>query len=142
MPTSGGNQPAFLVNAQTVRAILMVGAGGFVGSVCRYALSGLVHRWLPGVAFPVGTLAVNVLGCLTIGVLLGLAEGRQILGPDTRLFLLMGVLGGFTTFSTFSYETLALVQAGEYARSVVNVLASVVFALLAVWLGHQLGSSR
>jgi len=125
-----------------VRSLLLVGSGGFLGAVGRYALGGFVHRALPAVAFPIGTLAVNVLGCLAIGALGGLADARQILGPGTRLFLLIGVLGGFTTFSSFSYETLALARDGEFLRSGINVLASVTFCLLAVWLGHQLGSSR
>jgi CrcB protein len=116
--------------------LLVVGTGGFLGSAARYALSGLVHRGLPSLAFPVGTLAVNVLGCLIIGFLGGLLETRQILGPSQRLFLLIGVLGGFTTFSTFSYETLGLLHAAEFAKSLLNVMAHVGIGLFAAWVGY------
>ena len=116
--------------------LLVVGTGGFLGSAARYALSGLVHHGFPSIAFPVGTLAVNVLGCLIIGVLGGLLETRQLLGPTQRLFLLIGVLGGFTTFSTFSYETLGLLHAAEFGKSLLNVLGHVGIGLFAAWLGY------
>lgn len=116
--------------------LLVVGTGGFLGSAARYALSGLVHRGLPSLAFPVGTLAVNVLGCLIIGFLGGLLETRQVLGPSQRLFLLIGVLGGFTTFSTFSYETLGLLHAAEFAKSLLNVVGHVGVGLFAAWVGY------
>ena len=117
---------------------LLVGTGGFLGSVFRYALSGLVHRLAPFAAFPYGTLAVNVTGCLAIGVLCGLTESRQIVGPDLRLFLLLGLLGGFTTFSTFGYETMALLRDSEQLRAATNVLMHVFAGLSAVWLGYSL----
>lgn len=115
--------------------LLAVGAGGFLGSALRYAMSGAVQRLAPFSAFPYGTLAVNVTGCLVIGVLGGLAEGRQIIGPELRLFLLLGLLGGFTTFSTFGYETLALVRDGDQLRAFGNVALHVVVGLTAVWVG-------
>jgi len=123
---------------QELRALLLVGAGGCLGSVGRYLLGGWVHRLLPFAAFPAGTLAVNVLGCLLIGLLGGLMEHRQLLGSDLRLFLLIGVLGGFTTFSSFAYETLALGRDAEPGRALVNVGAQVVLGLVACWLGYAL----
>lgn len=77
--------------------ILLVGAGGFIGSALRYTVSGLVHRVIPFAGFPYGTLVVNLLGCLAIGLLAGLAESRQVIGPELRVFLFLGLLGGFTT---------------------------------------------
>ena len=88
--------------------ILLVGFGGFVGAVLRYGISGWVQRWTGSVNFPYGTLAVNLLGCLVIGLLAGLAEDRGLFTPEARLFLFIGVLGAFTTFSTFGIETLNL----------------------------------
>jgi fluoride exporter len=86
----------------------------------------------------VGTLAVNVLGCLVIGFLGGLAEARQVLTPEGRLFLMLGFLGGFTTFSSFGYETLSLARGGEGTRALVNVALHLVLGLSAVVAGQQL----
>ena len=90
---------------------LLVGAGGFLGAIARYGLGGLIHRCTSTV-FPAGTLAVNTIGCLIIGVLMSLVEDRQLLAPNTRVFLMIGVLGGFTTFSSFGYETVELLGWG------------------------------
>lgn len=84
---------------------------------------------------------VNVLGCRGIGLLGGVAESRQVLGPATRMFLMIGVLGGFTTFSTFAYEAHALVRDGEYLRAGVSTVDTVALCLLSVWIGHQFGSN-
>jgi fluoride exporter len=116
--------------------VFLVGVGGFLGSAARFVLSGLVHRFLPLSTFPYGTLAVNVLGCLVIGFLGGMMELRQVLGPSHRLFLLIGVLGGFTTFSTFAYETLGLIHGAQFAKSAVNVAAQVVLGMAAAWAGY------
>ncbi len=118
--------------------VLLVGAGGFVGSVLRYAVGGLVQR-LAGPWFPAGTLAVNVLGCLLIGFLGGVFETRGALGAPARLFLFIGLLGGFTTFSSFGYETLALVRDAAWLRAGANVALNVVLGLAAVWGGLWLG---
>jgi len=117
--------------------ILLVGLGGFVGSSARYLLSGLAHRLSPFTGFPVGTLAVNVIGCAIIGLLGGLGDLRQGLGTSERLFLLIGVLGGFTTFSTFAYETMSLAQDSQFARALANLALQVVVGLAAAWLGYQ-----
>lgn len=117
---------------------LLVGAGGFVGATGRYLVSGLVHRLLPATLFPVGTLSVNVLGSFAIGLLGGLASSRGVLSGDVRLFVFIGVLGGFTTFSTFAYETMALVTDAEVLPALANVLLHLTVCLGAVWLGGAL----
>lgn len=120
----------------------LVGSGGFVGALLRYGLSGLVHRQVPFATFPYGTLAVNLLGCLLIGVFAGLAESRQLFGPELRTFALIGLLGGFTTFSTLGYETFAMIRDDEYLLAVANVGAQVVLGLALVWAGYVLTASR
>ncbi len=121
-----------------LRAVLIVGLGGFVGSVGRYALSGWVHRLLPYAAFPWGTLAVNVSGCFLIGLFSGLADSRQLWGPDLRLFVMLGILGGFTTFSSFAYETAALARDADPLRALANVALQVVLGLSAAWLAYAI----
>ena len=127
---------AALINAA------LVGSGGFVGAMFRYGLSGVVHRNVPLTTFPYGTLAVNLLGCLLIGVFVGLAESRQLFSPEFRRFVLIGLLGGFTTYSTFGYETFAMVRDTEYLRAVSNVGMHVVLGLALVWAGYGLTMSR
>ena len=95
--------------------LLIIGLGGFVGAICRYGLGGWVQR-LTGGTFPYGTLVVNVTGCFLIGFLLMLFEQRQLFSPTTRLFLTVGILGAFTTFSTFGYETLELLRSSSRSR--------------------------
>lgn len=116
--------------------IILVGTGGFVGSVARYLMGGWVYRLVKAPLLPYGTLAVNFLGCLVIGFLGGLSESRQVFSAETRLFLFIGVLGGFTTFSTFGFETFSLARDGEFLAASGNVVAQVVFGLGAVWLGN------
>jgi CrcB protein len=117
--------------------VLWVGFGGFVGSGLRFMISGWVHR-LPGTgSFPYGTLVVNVVGCLALGLIGGWAEHRQVLSPAARLFVLIGVLGGFTTFSTFAYETLALATASDLAKAFANIALQLVLGLVAAWVGFS-----
>lgn len=123
------------------RDVAWVGLGGGCGAALRFLLSGWVHRWLPNSLFPWGTLVVNLAGCLAIGLAYGLAEGRGLFGPGARLFLFIGLLGGFTTFSTFAWESEALLRDGELARAVANVGAHVLLGLPAVWLGLLAGRS-
>lgn len=120
---------------QPLRPILLSGLGGFIGSAGRYLLGGWVHGLVPLTTFPIGTLVVNVSGCLVIGLLGGLVEARQLFGPDLRVFLFIGVLGGFTTFSSFAYETLALARDAEFARALLNIAAQMILGLSAAWLG-------
>jgi CrcB protein len=118
-----------------------VALGGALGSVARYACSGLAVRWL-GAGFPWGTLFVNVAGSFLIGVLAAfvIADGRPALGPDARAFFMVGILGGFTTFSSFSLETLNLARDGALGAAAANVLLSLVSCLVAVWLGFAAGA--
>jgi len=113
-----------------------VASGGAIGSAARFLVTGAVQRLLPMAVFPYGTLAVNVLGCLAIGFLGGMIEIRHALGPGQRLFLLMGVIGGFTTYSSFSYETLGLVHGADFGRAALNVALQVVLGFGAAWLGY------
>jgi CrcB protein len=119
--------------------LLLVGVGGFLGSVGRFVVSGFFNRLSPALAFPIGTLAVNILGCFLIGLLHGLAESRNMLGTDTRIFLFIGVLGGFTTYSTFGFESLALLKDGEFFKTSANILLHVIVGFSAVWIGDTLG---
>lgn len=114
---------------------LLVGCGGFLGSIARYLAGGAVHRLAEGSVLPYGTLFVNVTGCLAIGFLSALSEARGVLTPEARIFLLIGVLGGYTTFSSFGYETFQLLRGGEMLAATANVLIQVVAGLGAVWAG-------
>jgi CrcB protein len=97
----------------------------------------LVHRYaLP--YFPAGTFAVNIIGCLIFGVIVSLADERFVVGPAGRAFLLAGILGGFTTFSTFTFETFELARDGELGRALLNACGQVVIGLLAMWTGYSL----
>ena len=120
--------------------VLLVGMGGFLGSILRYILGGLVHRVFTSGAFPYGTLFVNVVGCLVIGFLAGLADARQMIGPELRLFLFLGVLGGFTTFSTFGYETMAMLRDGELLKGALSVFLHLVVGLSSVWFGYAVAA--
>ena len=115
--------------------LLLVGAGSFLGGIARYALTGLVQRWA-GAGFPWGTLAVNVTGCFAIGAVLHLVEDRAMLGLDARVFLVVGILGGFTTFSAFGWETFELLRANQPGLALINAAGSVTAGLAAVWLGR------
>jgi CrcB protein len=117
---------------------VLVFLGGGVGAALRYWLQGWVHQ-RAGAAFPYGTLVVNILGCLAIGLLMISLEERFLATPALRVFLTIGILGGFTTFSSFSYETLALVREGEHLSALVNIGLSVLACLSATWAGMQLG---
>jgi CrcB protein len=117
--------------------VLVIGFGGFLGTIARFGLGGLVHKHFGG-SFPLGTLVINVLGCLVIGVLMYLIEDRSLFGPTARLFLTIGLLGGFTTFSSFSYETVEQLRDGDTWFAVINVCASVILGLGAVCAGRAL----
>jgi fluoride exporter len=117
-------------------AYLWVALGGALGSVARYGCSVLAARWM-GSGFPWATLFVNVAGSFAIGLLAALvtADGRSTLGADARAFVMVGILGGFTTFSSFSLETLNLARNGALGAAGLNVALSIVLCLAAVWLG-------
>lgn len=117
---------------------ILVGLGGMIGTLARYATGGLVARMRAGATFPVETLVINVAGCLAIGFLAGLSEARGVFTPTTRAFLFVGLLGGFTTFSTFGYETFQLLRDGQIGAGLVSVALQVTLGLGAVWAGDML----
>ena len=118
--------------------LVAIAAGGAAGAVMRYLVSNGVYNWL-GRGFPWGTLTVNGVGSLLMGVLFVLLTERLALGPQWRAFLLIGFLGAFTTCSTFSIETLNLIEGGELLRAVVNMVGSVVLCVAAAWGGVVVG---
>ena len=118
--------------------LLAVGCGGFVGAVARWGLSSWVQR-LAGGGFPMGTFAANMLGCLFIGVVFALVDARPEWPQHVRLFLMVGLLGAFTTFSTFGHETLDLIRDGAWVLALLNVLGSATVGLLAVLVGRAIG---
>jgi CrcB protein len=121
-----------------VKQLLLVGFGGALGSMARFALSTGLHS-LVGRAFPWGTLFVNVTGSFVMGLVYVLLVERTAMGPEWRSLLMVGVLGGYTTFSSFSIETLNLIEGGDVTKAALNVLASVIVCLAAVWAGVILG---
>ncbi len=118
--------------------LLAIALGGAVGAVLRYLVATTVQR-VAGPAFPLGTLTVNVVGSLLMGMLFVLLVERAVVGPEWRAAVLVGVLGAFTTFSTFSMETFNLMGEGRMLAAAVNMVASVAACLAAVWLGVALG---
>lgn len=121
-----------------MREFLIAGLGGFIGSALRYWTSILSYRFF-GQEFPYGTLIVNITGCFLIGLLMTIFEERFIVNPNLRIFLTIGILGGFTTFSTFSYETIALLREGSYLIGFENVTFSLVGCLGATAVGIVIG---
>jgi fluoride exporter len=119
---------------------LWVALGSAIGGSARYMLSGVAASWL-GAAFPRGTLIVNVSGCFVIGIFNTLTgpDGLLLVPTNIRLFVMVGMCGGYTTFSSFSLECLNLMRGGEWLPAGLYVLASVVFCLVGVWLGHAAG---
>jgi CrcB protein len=120
---------------------LLIAAGGALGSVLRFYLSGVVaSHW--GDAFPWGTLLINISGSFVIGFISDLTGpgGRWLASTETRLFLMAGICGGYTTFSAFSLQTLALLKAGDWPRAGAYIVGSVVLCLLGVWLGYLLAA--
>jgi CrcB protein len=124
-------------------AWIAVAIGGALGSVARHGVNHFVQtRWMT-VRFPLGTAAVNLAGCFVIGLLAGLvASNRLAFGLYWREFIFVGILGGFTTFSTFGLDTFTLMQANTSASAVLNVALQVVGGLLAVWAGYAIGLAR
>ncbi len=118
--------------------ILLVGVGGFCGSILRYLVSIGIQRMVSHTWLPYGTMAVNILGCLLIGLLAGLDEARQVLSIETRLLLMVGFLGGFTTFSSFEFELFALARNSEFLALAVNLGLQLTLGFGAVWLGYTL----
>lgn len=118
--------------------IVLVFLGGGIGAAARYWLSGIVYQKM-NTDFPYGTLAVNAIGCLLIGILMTAMEERFLAQPSLRVFLTIGILGGFTTFSSFSFETIALLRDGEILYALVNIFTSLFVCLFGTWVGMQIG---
>ena len=116
--------------------IFIVGLGGFIGSALRYLIGGWAQQLSNSLDFPYGTLTVNLIGCFVIGFLGQLAEARGIFASETRLLVFIGLLGGFTTFSSFGNDTLNLARSGQMFNALTNVAVNVIFGLVLVWLGR------
>ena len=116
---------------------LFVGIAGLAGTLLRYWLSGFVARRY-GETFPVGTMVVNVLGCLLAGAIFNLTEERFLINPTLRTVILIGFLGGFTTFSSYGLQTFTLLRDGEFGLATLNVAVSNVLGLVMVWVGYGL----
>jgi len=125
-----------------MRNIIMVGLGGFTGSVFRYLVSGWIQKFSDSPFFPYGTLGVNVIGCLLVGLLGGWADNAELFSPSGRLLLIVGMLGGFTTFSTFSYETMALLRDREVLAATTYIGLHLILGFAAVALGYGLSNLR
>ena len=117
--------------------ITLVALGGALGSVSRYLLGTWVQAASQSIDFPFGTLSVNLIGCFVIGLLSQLAETRGVFTPETRALVFFGVLGGFTTFSSFGNDTMNLLRDGETVNALVNIGANIIFGLALVWLGRM-----
>ena len=124
------------MEASELGKVLLVGAGWFIGSALRYVIGGLVQSAVPASTFPYGTLVVNVTGCFAIGCLSQLVEAHGVLGPGARAILLVGILGGYTTFSAFGNETVNLLRDGQRLAAGMNIGGHMALALCAVWLGR------
>ena len=128
---------SYLCTMNFLRSMLMVAMGGAVGSAMRYLTSKVIQDWLPN-AFPYGTFVVNLLGCLVIGILYGLVDQNILGNSQLKLLLITGFCGGFTTFSTFSHESLFLVQQGHLSYAVLYVGGSVCLGMIMVLIGIKL----
>jgi crcB protein len=117
--------------------LLAIAAGGSIGAVMRFIVSTGIYSWL-GRGFPYGTIVVNVLGSLLMGLLYELFLQRLSVSSEVRAILLVGFLGAFTTFSTFSLETVNLIEQGDLLKAMANVFASVILCVLAAWIGLQI----
>lgn len=120
--------------------LLLIGMGGFVGAVLRYAVGGVVQNLSKSIAFPYGTIVVNAIGCFLIGGLAYLAETRSLFSANTRMFLFIGVLGAFTTFSTFANETLELIRGNNSGFALLNILLHFLLCISAVIVGRYASS--
>ena len=128
---NGANRPLFYVN------LLLIAIGGALGSAARYLVSSFVLR-ASGSLFPLGTFIVNLVGCLVFGGIVGAAEQRLALSSELRAFLLIGVLGGFTTFSSYAYESFALAREGHLVLAALNIVGQVVAGLVGLWAAFML----
>jgi len=119
--------------------LLVIAVGGALGSIARYLLSTFVLR-VSGTLFPLGTFIVNVVGCLVFGAIAGATSQRVQISSTARLFLLTGILGGFTTFSTYTFESFALIRDGQFVWATINVAGQVVAGLVGLWAGYVIAA--
>lgn len=119
--------------------LLIIGLGGFIGAILRYLVGGVVQDLTKSIGFPYGTLFVNIFGCFTIGLLFHLSDAHGVFSSQTRSLIFIGILGSFTTFSTFGNETMNLFRESQNLLASANILAHVVLGLGAVWLGRVSG---
>ncbi len=126
---------------ETLLRLSIIGAGGFIGAVLRFLVSSWVQTRSGSIVFPYGTMAVNMIGCLVIGLLTWLVETRSLFSMETRSFVLIGLLGAFTTFSTFGNETLGLIRDSRLDLAAVNAVFQVVVGVGMVWLGRIIASA-
>jgi CrcB protein len=130
---------------QLLTQYLVIGLGGALGSMLRFGIGSFIDTSVQkaGQIFPWGTIIVNITGCFLIGFVftISTAEGRLFLSPLTRNFITIGILGGYTTFSSFSWQTLSLAQSGQWFGAAANLLLSVVLCLVGVWLGALVAGS-
>jgi len=124
-----------------MNSVILVGLGGALGSIARFKISAAALELAAGGRFPLGTFLVNVIGCLTIGVLAGLAAKDNFFSPDARLFFFTGITGGFTTFSAFGLETFTLIRRGDVLLAGGYVTASIVCGLLVLWVGYAVAAN-
>ena len=124
----------------TLGKLAIIGAGGFIGAVLRFLISSWVQNRSGSVVYPFGTLTVNMVGCLLIGFLSALVENRSMFSPETRNFVLIGLLGAFTTFSTFGSETLNLIRDSRLELAALNAGGQVVLGIGLVWLGRVIAA--
>jgi len=122
------------------KTLLFIGFGGGVGSIARYLISMYVQKTFPAV-FPFGTFAINLLGCLLIGLFFGLSERFQWMTEEWRIFLTVGFCGGFTTFSAFAYENLKLLQSGDYLNFLLYSIGSIIIGIMMVMAGFYMVKS-
>lgn len=118
-----------------MRSILLVGFGGFIGSIARYLTAAVIQNKSTS-AFPIGTLMVNIVGCLLIGLFLGLSEKQNIISPELRLFLTIGFCGGFTTFSSFTNDNVQLINSGALLQVLLYTGLSVIVGIAATYIGY------
>ena len=126
--------------SDTLRTLFLIGTGGFIGSIFRYLVSGFAQQLTTGIQFPFGTLVVNLVGCALVGFFAELADHRGIVSGETRAFLIVGILGGFTTYSAFGNETMNLLRNGELWLAGGNIVGHTVLGLVAVWVGYSVAS--
>ena len=118
-----------------VKILLIIGTGSFFGGVSRFLASRYIQNTLVS-SFPFGTFIVNIIGCFLIGLFFGLSDRENGMNAEWRMFLTVGFCGGFTTFSSFSLQTLTLARDAEWLYAGLNILGSVALCLIGVWLGH------